>query len=218
MLYSIILALLTINACTASSRLQIRDPCDDLHYLCFPPEGEEYETPAIGKGIRDLLHDLSSSVKSPWTKQRDLKEVEGSLVERAPSEDLCCKSGSIRQRGQNLVATVLTGNAGFFGDGCYSLRKRRAPFCYVSIYELQPSSFVLFLNLFLRTRTIPTSGFPAALLGILTPADTSQQMATGQIYTMETTFSRMAQLATFTTTADHQRIEALQPFHSRQNS
>ena len=91
MLCSVILALLSITACTASSLLQLRDPCDDLHYLCYPPEGEEYETPSIGPGIKDLLEDLRKSVVSPYTKKRDLKQVGGTLVGRAPSDDLCCK-------------------------------------------------------------------------------------------------------------------------------
>lgn len=145
MLYPVILALFSIVACTASSRIRPRDPpCDDLHYQCYAPEGEEYDTPSIGPGIKHLLDDLMKSVVSPYTKKRDLEQVGDTLVDRAPSDDvLCCKSRYIYQRPQNM-ATVLTENTGFFGDGCYSLRKWRAPFCYVSIFELQAFSFFFY--------------------------------------------------------------------------
>lgn len=146
MLYPIILALLSITACTASSRLEVRAPCDASHFLCFPPEGEEWDVPTIDTGIRNLFKDLRKSVENPWTKKRDLEQSGDTLVGRAPSDDdLCCKSMSIYRRVQH-GAIVLTGNAGFFGDGCYSLRKRRAPFCYVSTHELHPSFFTLLIS------------------------------------------------------------------------
>lgn len=205
MLYPVFLALLSIIACATSSQLQPRAPCDDSHFLCYPPEGEEWDPPLINKGIRNLLKDLRKSVENPWDKPRDQKRAGGSLVGRAPSDDpLCCKSRSIYRCGHYL-ATVLTEYAGFLGDGCYSLRKRRAPFCYVSIHQLHPSSFA-FTNPSLRTHSTPTSELPAVSPGISTPADTKHQMATGQIYTMETSFSRMARLATFTTTVIRRRI------------
>ena len=214
MLYPIILALLSIIACTASSRLEVREPCDDMHYLCFPPEGEEWDIPNIDTGIRNLLKDLEKSVQNPWDKKRDLTQSGDTLVGRAPSDDdLCCKSTSINRRGQHRV-TVLTENAGFLGDGCYSLRKRRAPFCYVSIHELR-LSFFTFTDESLRIHSIPTSELPAVSRGILTPADTSHHMATGSIYTMETSFSTMARLATFTMTVNRRRMRVSRGLPSR---
>ena len=107
MLSSIILALLSINICTASSQLQIRDPCDDQHALCIPEEAEDYETPSVRTGIKYLLVDLMSSVTSYAGARRDVKYGREPLVGRAPSDDLCCKSGFIHQLWRGNLATVL---------------------------------------------------------------------------------------------------------------
>lgn len=130
MLYSTILALVCINTCTASSRLQIRAPCDDEHALCAPEEARSNETPSVGSDMADLLEDLISSVAVTEKDKRHLKQVKGTLVGRAPSDNLCCKSGSIHQQ---IKAIVLTEHAGVLGASCLLLEKRRLPFCYVSI-------------------------------------------------------------------------------------
>lgn len=100
MLYSVILALVSINFCTAASRLQIRFPCNDQEALCVPAELRKLKAPSIDSGIDGLLHDLLISIGLTSIAERDVKQVEGTLVKRAPTDHVCCKSGFIHQPGK----------------------------------------------------------------------------------------------------------------------
>ena len=137
MLQTLILALIYAITCSATPRIHIRAPCDRGRVLCAPEEAKTNETPSIGSDMFDILADLMSSVASTGKHNGDLRQVEDTLAERAPSGDLCCKLGSVYQL---IQAFLLTVHAGEVGVSCLLLQKRLLPFCYVSIRNREPLS------------------------------------------------------------------------------
>lgn len=132
MLRILILAFIGAVNCAVTSRFHIRAQCDSKHVLCAPEEARTNETPSVGSDMVGILGDLMSSVAltGNYNGHANRVEVKATLAERAPSGDLCCKSGSIYRL---INAIVLTGRAGEIGASCLLLEKRLLPFCYVSI-------------------------------------------------------------------------------------